>query len=91
MKVATLPSLLFSICVLCFSGLSFACPTPGTYSIGPTGYYTTITQAIADLNSCTLSGAYILELQTNYSSASETFPLTIPEFAGASNVNTITL
>ncbi|MFT3680679.1 MAG: hypothetical protein QM791_10430 [Ferruginibacter sp.] len=67
------------------------CPVPGTYSIGPTGNYTSITSAVADLNSCpSLTGAYIFEFQSSYNSSVETFPVAIPYFTGASSTNNIT-
>ncbi len=68
-----------------------ACPTPGTYTIGPGGNYASITLAIADLATCpSLTGAYIFELKSTYVSTVETFPVTIPNFIGSSVVNTIT-
>jgi hypothetical protein len=55
-----------------------ACAKPaGTYSVGPTGTYATLTAAIADLNATGLTGPTFLELQAAYTSASETFPITI--------------
>lgn len=68
-----------------------ACPVPGTYTIGPTGDYVSITAAIADLATCpSLTGAYIFELQSAYVSTVETFPVAIPNFVGSSAANTIT-
>jgi hypothetical protein len=68
-----------------------ACPTPGTYTIGPGGNYSSVTLAISELASCpSLTGAYIFELKANYVSSVETFPVTIPNFTGSSAVNTIT-
>ncbi len=68
-----------------------ACPIPGTYTIGPTGNYASITAAIAELASCpSLTGAYIFELESAYVSIVETFPITIPNFIGSSAGNTIT-
>lgn len=69
-----------------------ACPTPGTYSIGPTGNYTSITAAISDIQTCgSITGAYVFELQASYVSTAETFPLVIPNIAGASSSNSITI
>jgi hypothetical protein len=79
------------LCTVLFPAKIFACPVPGTYSIGPTGYYTSLTQAINDLSSCSLTGAYILEFQPAYSSSVETFPITIPQFTGSSSSNTVTV
>lgn len=73
------------------TSLPLACPTPGTYTIGPGGDYASITLAIADLVTCpSLSGAYIFELKSTYVSTVETFPITFPNFTGSSAVNTIT-
>ncbi len=69
-----------------------AWPSPGTYTIGATGAdFTTITSAVTSLVSLgTLSGAYIFEFKSNYSSASETFPINIPASIGTSVGNTVT-
>lgn len=68
-----------------------ACPVPGTYTIGPTGTYPSITFAIAELSSCpNITGAYVFELQSSYISTVETFPITIPNFTGSNAINTIT-
>jgi hypothetical protein len=48
----------------------------GTYSVGPTGTYLNITAALSALTNGT-SGAVVFELQAAYSSAAETFPLTL--------------
>ncbi len=63
----------------------------GTYTIGSSGYnYTTITAAVSAMGSG-IGGPVIFELQTNYSPASETYPITIGAITGASAVNTITI
>ncbi len=54
-------------------------PTPfsGTYSVGPTGKFASLKSAI---DSCLMSGVngnVTLELQSNYNSSVETFPITI--------------
>ena len=67
-----------------------ACPAPGTYTIGPSGDYLSLTQAIAAISSCTITGAYIFEFKSTYTSAVETFPLSIPYINGSSSINTIT-
>ncbi|MES2431291.1 MAG: hypothetical protein V4556_10160 [Bacteroidota bacterium] len=85
---------LLLLCSLGWGNKAWACPpTPGTYSIGPTGYYTTITAAITDLSSCTsITGAYILELQAAYVSTVEpSFPINIPSFTGVNSIRTITI
>lgn len=66
------------------------CPPPGTYTIGPTGSYTSIGNVITDLASCgTLTGAYVFEFQSTYVSSVETFPINIPDFGGSAT-NTVT-
>lgn len=70
-----------------------AAPLSGTKSVGPTGDYTSITAAIADVQAVGngLGGALILELQATYVSTVETFPLTLPALNGSSVVNTLTI
>ena len=68
----------------------------GTYAVGASqtengSAFTTLTTAIADLNSRGVSGAVIFALQSDYSSATETFPLTINAITGASGTNTVTI
>lgn len=86
---------LYLVVVLFFSLLwsskaNAACPAPGTYSIGPTGTYASITAAIADLTLCgSISGSYVFELQTTYVSTVETFPISIGNL-GTTATKTIT-
>ena len=64
----------------------------GTYTIGASQTapnYTRLTDAIADLNSLGVSGPVIFQLAADYSSASETFPLTINSITGGSVTNTL--
>ena len=68
----------------------------GTYAVGASqtengSAFTKLTTAIADLNLRGVSGAVIFALQSDYSSATETFPLTINAVTGASGTNTITI
>jgi hypothetical protein len=68
----------------------------GTYAVGASqtengSAFTKLTTAIADLNLRGVSGAVIFALQSDYSSATETFPLTINAVTGASGANTITI
>lgn len=72
------------------SATTISCPIPGTYSIGPSGTYSSVSQVVNILSGCTLTGAYIFELQPAYVSTVETFPITIPQFAGTSATNTVT-
>ena len=71
---------------------STSAPTlSGPRSVGPTGDYATLTAAIADVQNLGLAGAMILELQTTYSGAGETLPITIGALPGSSAANTLTI
>ena len=67
-----------------------ATPLVGTKSIGPTGDYASISAAITDIQTQTLGGALVLELQAAYLSSVETFPLVFTAL-GTTAVNTVTL
>jgi hypothetical protein len=57
-----------------------ACAKTGTFTVGPTGTYSTftgVTGAIADLTNNGLAGPVVLEIQTTYTGAGEVFPITI--------------
>ncbi len=71
------------------SVVSGSCSRNGTYTIP--GDYTSITAAAADLKAFGVNGPVILELQSNYNSSVETFPLVLGEIPCASIVNTITI
>jgi len=62
----------------------------GTYAIGPTGAYPSLTAALAAAAGG-LSGPVIFELQATYLSAVETFPVTFPVNGCVGLVNTITI
>ncbi len=62
----------------------------GTMSVGPTGFYSSLTQAITDIQRVGLSGAVVIELQPTYVSTVETFPLTFSNL-GTTAVNTLTV
>lgn len=47
----------------------------GMFSVGASGNYATLTAAIVDIQTQSLGGAVVLELQAGDSSARETFPL----------------
>ncbi|MBN8546804.1 MAG: hypothetical protein J0L60_11805 [Ignavibacteria bacterium] len=51
--------------------------------------YATLTLALSALSSQGLSGPVVLELQSGYTSASETFPLTFSNFTGLGATNTL--
>jgi hypothetical protein len=63
----------------------------GLKTIGPGGNYASITAAIADIQSQGLAGALTLELQANYVSAVETFPVNFSNLPGNSAANPVTL
>ena len=53
-------------------------PSPGTYSVGPTGNYASIGAALTAIGCVgSLTGNYIFEFQSTYVSTVETFPLSI--------------
>lgn len=61
----------------------------GTFAIP--GNYATITAALAAIVTTGINGPIILELQSTYTSASETFPITIGSSLGSSVNNPITI
>jgi hypothetical protein len=70
--------------------LTAAAVTPvaaGTYTVGPTGTYTSLTAAANAINAAGVSGPVILELQSTYVSTVETFPITL---AGQTNCSPLT-
>ncbi|HEX6335166.1 MAG TPA: hypothetical protein VFZ78_13125, partial [Flavisolibacter sp.] len=62
----------------------------GTYSVGPTGTYPTLTAAITAISGG-ITGPVILELQAAYTSAAETFPITFPFNNCITATNTLTI
>jgi hypothetical protein len=68
------------------------CSISGTRSVGPSGFYPTLTAAVADIVANGAAGPIILELQSTYvSSAEPAFPVVLPAYfcAGASSTVTI--
>lgn len=63
----------------------------GTKSVGPGGDYATLTAAFADLNASGVSCQVVLELQADYTSGGETFPLQLNQIVGSNAANTITI
>ncbi|REK49474.1 MAG: hypothetical protein DWQ48_07420, partial [Bacteroidetes bacterium] len=68
----------------------------GTYTVGPTGTYPSLTAAIADLNQRGISGAVTFSLidalyDTSASGGSNTFPILLGPVVGTSSTNTITI
>jgi hypothetical protein len=69
-----------------------ACPAiPSTITVGATGDYSTLTALALILNGCAITNPVLVELQSNYNSSAETFPITIPAISGASATNTLTI
>jgi hypothetical protein len=62
----------------------------GVIPVGPTGTYPTLTAALAALTGG-ISGAVVLELQSNYTSTGETFPITIASNACFNATRTLTI
>lgn len=62
----------------------------GTYTVGPTGAYTSLTAAFAAVAANGVNCPLVFDLQAAYVSTVETFPLVIP-FLGNGPANTITV
>jgi hypothetical protein len=62
----------------------------GLITVGPSGTYTTLTAALAALSGG-IGGPVIVELQSDYVSTGETFPITIGSSSCFSPTNTITI
>jgi hypothetical protein len=52
----------------------------GTYSIGPNGTYTTLTELATALNAAEVTGDLIFEVQANYVGTNEVFPIIFNQF-----------
>jgi len=61
----------------------------GTLSVGPTGDYTSLTDAFSDITTNGLSGPVILELQQTFDCSVEDFSLVVSK--NATSTNTITV
>ena len=72
---------------------SFVTPAPlnGTYTVGTSGAYVTITAAVNDLNTRGVSGPVTFNLINNNYSTNETFPIIINNFVGSSITNKLTI
>jgi len=65
-------------------------PLSGTYSVGPSSDdYTSLTSAFAAITSSGLSGAVILDLQSDYVGSVETFPIVASTNATVTNTITV--
>ncbi len=63
----------------------------GLYPVGVGQVYNSLSAAFADLNDKEVVGPVVFELWDTLYSASETFPLTINDYLGASQINTVTI
>ncbi len=63
----------------------------GTYLVGATGFYPTLTAAVNAYNTNCLGGAVTFALKSDYTSTGETFPIVINANAQASTINTLTI
>jgi hypothetical protein len=89
-SLAWLAALVLAINLISGFTSAIAAPLAGTRAIGPTGDYVSITAALADAQAQTLGGALVWELQTNYVSSVETFPLVFGSLTTTA-ANTLTL
>src|ERR1043165_9989840 len=84
-------ALLIALDCLSYSPSHAVCTGPsGTITVGPTGTYSTLTAAIAATSSG-VSGNVIFELQSTYTSAGGTFPITFPPNLCVDATHTITV
>lgn len=74
------------------SATTLSCITTGTYTIGATGNYSTITNAINTLKAttCAITGPVVFEFKSDYDSSGEVYPIVIPEIPGSIATNTVT-
>lgn len=71
--------------------LVMQCNLGGTKTIGPTGDYTRLSDALDAISASGINSSLILELQSTYTSTSESFPLIIDPFNCLGSSNTITI
>ena len=90
----------WQVCAITDGGLSFSVGgtqgtndglLSGTYSVGPTGTFTDLTAALDSIRSEGIVGPVVFELQSNYTSSGETFPVALLDSNWASATNTITI
>jgi len=74
------------------SATTLSCITTGTYTIGATGNYSSITNAINTLKAttCGITGPVVFEFKSDYDSSGEVYPIVIPEIPGSIATNTVT-
>jgi hypothetical protein len=74
--------LLISTCLCLFSSFVFAQTiSGGIYPVGASLPYTNLTDVAVALKNNTVTGDLVFELQSTYSSATETFPISFKQFA----------
>jgi len=71
--------------------LPCAGPANVTIPVGTGQTFETLTAVLSSLSTTGISGPVILELQSNYVSTAETFPITFPVNSCISSVNTLTV
>lgn len=92
MKKTILLSLIIVFNTFFLKVISQPCSLSGTFSIGPSGSYSSITQALDSLRSHGMGGPVILELTPTYSAASvESFPLSFGGIPCISAVNNLSI
>ena len=88
------------VCAVTDGGLGFSVAgTQGTNAglltgvipVGPSGTYTTLTAAMAAIRTEGVVGPVVFELQSDYTSAGETFPITVLDSNWTSPTKTITI
>lgn len=83
--------LFLAVCSLIVSSAFAQSGLSGTQKIGPGATYPTLTGAIKALITNGVKGPVVLELQANYTSSTETFPIKVPLLSGVSETNTLTI
>jgi hypothetical protein len=74
-----------------FTSPTFQTGLSGTYTVGVSGNYPTLTAAVAAANAYGLCGPTVFSLTDATYSGSETFPITINQLSGSSTTNTLTI
>ncbi|MFN5370285.1 MAG: beta strand repeat-containing protein, partial [Bacteroidia bacterium] len=64
---------------------------PGTYSVGPSGTFCSLQSVASFLNTYSVSGAYVFEIQPTYNANTETTPIIFNNNSGSSASNTVTI
>ncbi len=74
-----------------FTSPTFQTGLSGTYTVGASGNYPTLTAAVAAANTNGLCGPTVFSLTDATYSGSETFPITVNQLQGSSSTNTLTI